>query len=159
MGRIRPWLVGAVALFGAIVTSVVLYRKTRLADVGDRAEIMSSVRELQRWSALVSRETLAARYGLVPYYDSLTRANGEQARTAERLNADLHEVARTHPALAQNLDDLLRTVSERNQDVEHFKSQNSILRNSLYYLPLAAREFLRRLALEPSDHEEEIGRA
>lgn len=153
----------AVGLWGAVLLvavaiSVVLYRKTRLADVGDRTLVMSSVRDLQRWSALVSRETLAARYGLVPYYDSLTRANGEMSHSAERLDGDLRDVFLTRPRIAAELKDVLRSVSERSQDVEHFKSQNSVLRNSLYYLPLAAREFERKLSAEPGDRKDDIAR-
>lgn len=157
--RWRSWAAGIAALAAAIAVSVLLYRKTRLADVGDRVQVMSDVRELQRWSALVSRETLAARYGLVPYYDSLTRANGEMVRSAEQLRSDLSGVLETRPALSRNVEEALQSVEERRARVERFKSENSILRNSLYYLPLAAREFSRRLEQTNSDKKDDIRRA
>ena len=156
---LRSWGLAAVALAGAVAISVVLYRKTRVADIGDRAEVMTSIRELQRWSALVSRETLAARYGLVPFYDSLTRANGELSRTTDRLETDLRDASKTRPAIAKDLADIQRSVAERRQDIEHFKSQNSVLRNSLYYLPLAARELVRKLESEPGERNGNIARA
>jgi len=51
---VRTLGIGA-ALLAAVAISVLLYQKTRVADVGDRAEVMAQVREVQRWSALVSR--------------------------------------------------------------------------------------------------------
>jgi serine phosphatase RsbU (regulator of sigma subunit) len=158
-GTIRSWIAGIAGLIAAIAVSVLLYQKTRVADVGDRAEVMSQVRELQRWSALVSRETLAARYGLVPYYDSLTRANGEMTRAAERLRADLLQVSRTRPALSDGIAEVSSSVEERRGKVERFKSENSVLRNSLYYLPLAARDFAKKLEGDGAERKEEIRRA
>lgn len=159
MSRLRTWAIGLVGLAGAVAISVVLYRKTRMADVGDRAEVMSTIRELQRWSAVVSRETLAARFGLVPHNDALTRAGSEFVRTAERLRTDLAGVAETRPALAHDVDEVMRSLEQRRKRVERFKSENAVLRNSLYYLPLAGRELVRRLEGDPKPGNESVARA
>lgn len=159
MKRLGPWAVGLSGVAVAIAISVVLYQKTRLADVGDRAQVMSSIRELQRWSAVVSRETLAARFGLVPHNDALTRAGSELSRAAVHLQTDLHGVTEGRPALARDVDQVLRSLDERRRRVERFKSENAVLRNSLYYLPLAGRELVRRLEGDSKAGNETVARA
>ncbi|HEX3596764.1 MAG TPA: DAHL domain-containing protein, partial [Polyangiaceae bacterium] len=157
--RIRPWAATVALVGSAALVSVVLYDRTRVSDIGDRTAVTSSIRELQRWSAQVSRETLATRYGLVPYYDSLTLADKRQFDTSRRLAMELGEVGRTRPAVETGVSTVLRSVAARREDIEHFKSENAILRNSLYYLPLAARELEQRLEREPGARRDALVRA
>ena len=108
-------------------------------------------------NAKIAEETLAARHGLTPTYDPLTQS-------ARQFSEEMHELERelttAHPDMVPVLAELREQMTQRGQAIEHFKTQNSVLKNSLYYLPLAAEQVIDALetpamAAPENEHERE----
>jgi serine phosphatase RsbU (regulator of sigma subunit) len=138
---IKLWLrrFGARTLLAlvALTGSAVLYVKTRAVDFAAHAELVEALRRTQQLNAVLQHQVLASRFGLLNEYDALSRTQGELALAVADLSARFAHLsygdAETRAALAR----LLALRARRAQDVEQFKTQNAVLKNSLYYLPTA----------------------
>jgi serine phosphatase RsbU (regulator of sigma subunit) len=136
--RLRNWLVTGMATAAGVVVFASLYQRTRAVDLERHAEATETLRDLQHLNAVAQEEALAARFNLRNHYDPLTRALADSAAGTERLRGDVKEAVGLDPELDAAIADLSREQLAYAKTVERFKSQNSILKNSLYYLPLAA---------------------
>ena len=129
--------VGGVA---GLAIAVGLYTKTQPASLDNHATIVDLFGTLHTLDATISQQALAARHGLTPHYDPLTRSVREFQSNLEFLG---HELSAREPGgneLAATLASLRADTEKRSTAVEHFKTQNSVLKNSLYYLPLAGEQ-------------------
>jgi uncharacterized coiled-coil DUF342 family protein len=112
----------------AIGVAVGLYFKTQPVSAEQHTRIVDSFGRLHTLNAKIAQETLAARHGLAPTYDPLTQSAREFSEEAFELARELTSV---HPDLAPVLDELREQMTQRGQAIEHFKTQNSVLKNSL----------------------------
>ncbi|MBL8520818.1 MAG: hypothetical protein JNK75_09100 [Betaproteobacteria bacterium] len=124
-------------LAAALVLLGFLYFKSTSADPTVRAEVESALRAIRQDDTDWSAEVLRTKLGIAEDYDAIVALDrGVRARIARLA---------THPAAADPafrtslgaLDGAFRHKAERS---DRFKSHNSILRNSLRYLPTAAAE-------------------
>jgi len=140
MSRNQKRLAATLLLGCGVAVAIALYFKTQPVSTQQRAKVVDGLAVLQTLDARIAQETLAARYGIAPSYDPLTEsAQGFSTAQAE-LARDLEGLVVDHPELATALQQLQEQALRRAQAIEHFKTQNSILKNSLYYLPLAAQQ-------------------
>jgi signal transduction histidine kinase/ActR/RegA family two-component response regulator len=87
---------------------------------------------------------LKSRIGVDAHYDALAQASGEMDRAL--LEADLGGPNHDDGAILEKARRvLLQEVGRKAELVERFKSKNSILRNSLAFLPTAAADVLQAL--------------
>lgn len=129
--------VGAVA---GLAVAVGLYTKTQPASLDHHTKIVDLFGTLHTLDATISQQALAARHGLTPHYDPLTRSVREFQSNLEALDHELEAHESDGEALVATLATLRADTEKRSNAVEHFKTQNSVLKNSLYYLPLAGEQ-------------------
>jgi serine phosphatase RsbU (regulator of sigma subunit) len=138
--RLRNWTLIALASGVGIAVFASLYQRTMAVDLERHAAASETLRELEHLNAVAQEEALAARFNLRNHYDPLTRVLAESTQNVGRLREDVRAAVGLDHELDAAISDLSREQEATARQVERFKSQNSILKNSLYYLPLAAEE-------------------
>ncbi|HEY6727898.1 MAG TPA: DAHL domain-containing protein [Polyangiaceae bacterium] len=132
---------GAAILVGLAIAAG-LYTKTQPKTLETHAAIVDLFGTLHTLDATISQQALAARHGLTPHYDALTQSVLEFQINLDALDQELAVRAQGTAELAPALTALRVDADERSNAVERFKMQNSILKNSLYYLPLAGQQVI-----------------
>ena len=138
-------LVPAAAVAAALALYGLIYAKTRAVDMHTHAAFTEELARLKHLTTVLKQETLASRFGLVNQYDALTATTHEIADSVRKLGPDLSAIRYARPETAQLVRELERAEGELRGAVERFKTANSVLRNSLYYLPSAGETFSRKL--------------
>jgi serine phosphatase RsbU (regulator of sigma subunit) len=125
----------------AFAASGALYVRSRAADFNRHAQVIEAFGEARHADELLSKQVLAARFGLLNQYDPMNATEVELTRSTDELGA---RIEGTTGSDDRRLEDARRrlqeTVTQQRQTVERFKAENSVLRNSLYYLPTSGRE-------------------
>jgi PAS domain S-box-containing protein len=128
----KPLVVVAALLF--LLTY--LLHESRSPDLALRANIHNALQTFELHDAELTRNVLLARAGLLPNYDSLA----ESGRNLTRDLTTLHGESLTasdfdaRAQLASRVQALAAATRDKLSAVEHFKSDNALLRNSLMYL-------------------------
>ena len=126
----------AVALLG----SGFLYVRSRSADFDRHARVLEALGSVRHLSELLSKQVLAARFGLLNQYDPLTSTELGLLDARDELGARIEATVDVDQSLATALEQLDQSVQQQRSRVERFKAENSVLRNSVYYLPTAAQD-------------------
>lgn len=153
------WLALILLLFGvAFAVSGLLYLRSRSADLDAHARAVETIGQVRHLDRRLSAQVLEARFGLLNQYDPINGTERLLIAAANALGGRLEEVVPLDGELDASLDAFSRAVTERQDTVEQFKGENSILKNSLRYLPTAADEIGQSLALAQSPGAEAAGR-
>jgi len=139
--RRRAWLAMTVATTVLLSTLAFLYAKTQRFGESDYFENVALLRHLKQLDAQWELDVLKSRIGINRHYDALADTQGELSQLLEKLEAGLE--TQTHietAALAKSRAVLQRVIREKGVLIEQFKSNNSVLRNSLVFLPTAAED-------------------
>jgi len=148
----------AVVLLCLLGLLTYLFNESKDAGRQSRRHLQEGLRTLQIHDAQLSRDVLMARAGRLANYDPLMQ---DRQRLLEDLEALAQAGMRGLPeAAGEVVADRLsldRAVREQLADVEHFKSENALTRNSLLYLTRAAAVLdadteMRKLGALPSAH-------
>jgi len=133
------------ALSFAFALCAILYQRSRAVDLRAHAELKNLLQQVRQIDSDLGKGALASRYGLVNQYDALTRSNADLEACRRELRLRLRGAVsldeRTEGAVTR-LEHAERTLHD---DVEHFKTQNSVLKNSLLYLPVAGNALRSKL--------------
>jgi len=135
-------LIGVLALVLAF-----LYAKTRSYDAAAYFENEALLRQLRQVDAQWELDGLRSKIGVNTNYDPLT----DPLLTLERLQREFDEKGAEAGAGADSgaskaRDALHQTIAQKTDLVEQFKSHNSILRNSLAFISIAADDVQRRVS-------------
>ncbi|NET39066.1 MAG: PAS domain-containing protein, partial [Cyanothece sp. SIO1E1] len=126
---------------GALFLLVLLALKSVSVDVQKNQQYSQAISAQREKDAILNQTVLKSRYALLSSYDPLVRALADQ----EELQNNLQQIpiyieqagqAEIETVLAQNSEALV----EKENLIEQFKSQNSVLKNSLTYLPVLIQE-------------------
>jgi len=134
-----------VGVMTGLAVAAGLYTKTQPASLDNHARIVDLFGTLHTLDATISQQALAARHGLTPQYDPLTRSVREFQGNLDDLDRELRLRGRSGDELAATFAALRSDTEKRSNAVERFKMQNAILKNSLYYLPLAGEQVILEL--------------
>jgi signal transduction histidine kinase len=133
-----------VAIALLLVVLVFLYMKTRHVDEADYLHNVGTMWHLRQLDAQRELEVLKSRLGVRRDYDALAVASREMARLVPTLRAELHGNNHDEAATLEQARGLLaEAIRKQATLVEQFKSSNSVLRNSLAFLPTAAADVLQ----------------
>jgi serine phosphatase RsbU (regulator of sigma subunit) len=136
----------AIAVFG----SGFLYVRSRSADFDRHARVLEALGSARQLHELLSKQVLAARFGLLNQYDPLTSTELSLVDARDELESRIAATVEVDGRLATALHDLDESVKAQRVRVERFKAENSVLRNSVYYLPTAAQDAELSLAQVPA---------
>jgi two-component system NtrC family sensor kinase len=143
--RARWFFLGASFLALAALLAF-LYGKTRAFDPGAYFQDVALLRQLKQLDAQWELNALKSKSGLTtdydPLVDPLVQLNGLRARL-DRLAVG-PDGAAAGP-LAEAAVAFSKAVQDKTELIEQFKSHNSILRNSLLFLPTAAADVQQRI--------------
>jgi len=124
---------------------VFLYAKTQSFDESHYFEDIAVLRHLKQLDAQWELDVLKSRIGINTHYDALADNQGEMARLMEQLQSDKDAHQHDASGRVDKLAALQRAVQDKAQLIEQFKSHNSVLRNSLAFLPTAAEDVQQSL--------------
>lgn len=139
-GKLQPILI-MVSLIGILTF---FFFKTQENDVEKHHEVILTIQNLSNQDALLNESILESRSDRFSNYDSITQQNikiknhldwfkSEESGLREEFGVDLDEA----------IDDTEIHFINKIALVEKFKSHNGILKNSVYYLPIAIEKSQR----------------
>jgi serine phosphatase RsbU (regulator of sigma subunit) len=141
----RAWLALIACSFAvAFGISALLYYGSRSADFDRHARAVEAIGRVRTLDRQLSEQVLAARFGLLNQYDSINESELGLGAANGDLAPRVRDAIAVDAVLESALVDLDAAISAKRAAAEHFKTENSILRNSTYYLPTAANEVGRR---------------
>jgi|GEM_PF-1332381 len=141
--RQHPDLQRMMATVAAAALLVLLFVLTQPIDIGQHNRLLAHFSQLQRDEALLGEEVLQLNFSLSIDYDQATTLMGHLESTAKQLReGGLARDLRTHPDFERQLQVLSERLAVKRHALERFKSRNSVLKNSLIYLPSARDEVL-----------------
>jgi serine phosphatase RsbU (regulator of sigma subunit) len=137
----RAFALASLFFVAAFVISGALYLRSRAADFNRHAQVIETFGEARHADELLSKQVLAARFGLLNQYDPLNATEVDLKLSTDDLIARVEGAAGSNDReLEDTCQRLQEAVAQQRQTVERFKAENSVLRNSVYYLPTAGRE-------------------
>ena len=107
-----------------------------------RQKIVQALQQLQRADAELAVDVLRLRTGLSRQYDSLNAGLGRLVAGLERLRAEGRRGAygEAAPEIEGHLTRFARALTAAEEQLEQFKTDNAVLRNSILYFPVLQRE-------------------
>jgi two-component system, sensor histidine kinase and response regulator len=143
-GRRSGLIVMAILSVISLATLGTLYLKTQNRQTSDYFGDIDILRQLKQVDAGWERDVLRSKMGLDPSYDPLVSPLLELNLLQDRLqHGDNGEaLADRSKELQLALASLRDAIAEKARLIEHFKSHNAILRNSLAFLPTAGEDLL-----------------
>jgi C4-dicarboxylate-specific signal transduction histidine kinase len=114
--------------------------QSRGPDLTLRARMEEAFQSFALHDAELTRDVLLVRAGLLPNYDSLTAISREWSQDLETLRREAASGSRAAAsALREPIEALDLAVQRKRALIEHFKSDNALLRNSLIFFDRAGR--------------------
>ena len=131
---------------------VLLYSRTQGHDESNYFENVALLRQLKQLDARWELDVLKSKMGIDMNYDSLVDPLLDLHELQERLQTIVaHQQQDGGDALAIPSEEFHRAIEEKTRLIEHFKSHNSVLRNSLAFLPTAADDTQQAIRTAPGD--------
>jgi signal transduction histidine kinase len=120
---------------------VFLYVRTSGRDTASYFENVVLLRQLKQLDARWELDVLKSRMGIDTSYDSLVDPLDALNQLQQKLQSDMADQYTRAAGKSFSLNAALhRAIDAKTRLVEHFKSHNSVLRNSLTFLPTAAND-------------------
>lgn len=120
-----------------------LYVKTQEHDTSGYFEDVAMLRQLKQLDARWELDVLKSKMGINAHYDSLVDPLVDLNQLREKLRSDIERQRIAVEVLTPLLDSFRLAIEEKTRLIEHFKSHNSVLRNSIAFLPTAARDIAK----------------
>lgn len=143
MPKQLTWL--PMAVLGTLLASalVFLYAKTRDYDPSNYFENVALLRQLKQLDAHWELDAMKSKIGINKTYDPLVDPLLDLNSLQQQLGvAAAGQESHDARALAGSIKAFENALQKKAGLVEHFKSHNAILRNSLVFLPTAAEDVL-----------------
>jgi PAS domain S-box-containing protein len=120
--------------------------QSRSPDLALRAHLHEALHAFELHDAWLTRDVLLARAGLLPHYDALAQASRGLSQALETLRQGSQRASGgASKVLGQHVEALDAVLRQKLTLIEHFTTDNALLRNSLMYV-LHVGETLRRQA-------------
>ncbi len=140
------------AALGAVLLLTFLYVKSTAVDADAHVDVTNQLRLLRQLDGTLNQYVLQARLGLLNNYDPIVATEREMADVVLTLQ-------KKYPALFDLQQGKLASsfaAYDRSRQaklilIESFKSHNSVLRNSLRYIPLAVSQLLGQGGFQDGD--------
>ena len=128
-----------------------LYVNLRGVDPIRHDYVSEKINELQGLDAELNEAVLKLRYGLLHNYDSLVSTLNRTREIHSSLASGPNAIAgRGDREIDATMANVSAAQLEREALLERFKSENALLRNSVYYLPLLTGQIVKDPAASPA---------
>jgi two-component system, NtrC family, sensor kinase len=118
-----------------------LYVRTQDHELSGYFENVALLRQLKQLDARWELDVLKSKMGIDTNYDSLVDPLVELNQRRETLQSVIGNHSQASDSELNGLGESFhQAISEKTRLIEHFKSHNSVLRNSLAFLPTAAED-------------------
>ena len=146
--------IGVVAAAAGLL--VVLFVVTQPVDLRRHNTLLGYFSQLQSDEARLGEAVLTLNFSLSNNYDQVTAINSHLRHTVRELrDGEAANPLRQDLEAQQQLDLLDQRLTTKTNALEKFKSLNSVLKNSLIYLPHVRDELVRDLP-KPSEVDEQV---
>ncbi len=116
-----------------------LWMQNGSQEIERRNRLQTTLRIMELRDAELMRDILLARAGLLPNYDGLTQSGQDLIRLSYQLRTELKPASDAEQVLGKPVTGLAKTIRDKLMLVEHFKSDNALLRNSASYFDLVGK--------------------
>jgi signal transduction histidine kinase len=135
----EAWQPSSIAV-GLLLLLTYFLAQSRGPDLTLRARMQEAFQSFALHDAQLTRDVLLVRAGLLPSYDSLAAISREWSRDLETMRRETASGSReAATALREPIEALALAVQQKQALIEHFKSDNALLRNSLIYFDRAGQ--------------------
>ena len=123
-----------------------IYWKSEAYTASTQTRISEDLRQLEALDAEWSLDIWRAKDGVTSNYDTLSSPQEKLMKLLGEVNSELSRI--NDPVLSKAQSDLKSMIEKKLTLVESFKSQNSVLNNSLKFIPTANSELQQTIADE-----------
>jgi PAS domain S-box-containing protein len=128
-----------------------LWVQSQAIDYNQHSRYLSELRHLQELDARINQNILQSRLGLLMYYDPIVNELAELKQIQNNLRQPpMFVTPADQAALQQALQTHMQTWQQKEKIFQRFQAENSILKNSLAYFPMAITEVLAQPATPPT---------
>jgi class 3 adenylate cyclase/type III secretory pathway component EscR len=118
-----------------------LYYKSRVLDTIRAENIFGSFRNIKQSDSLLDENILKSRYYLNKNYDPINESLQNIQSEINFLDKGDDSLRKSGDSnLITNLDEYIKVYNEKKSLIDTFKSQNAILKNALYLLPISTEK-------------------
>ncbi|MGB8701270.1 MAG: DAHL domain-containing protein [Thermosynechococcaceae cyanobacterium] len=129
----------------------ILWVKSQAIDFNQHSRYLSELRHLQELDARINQNILQSRLGLLMFYDPIINELTELKKTHKNLSQIPTFIDTSGRTLLRNeLQAHIQVWQKKEKLFQQFQSQNSILKNSLAYFPIATAEVLNQSTTSPT---------
>lgn len=112
------------------------YKQAQPAHELEYQSLTTSIKHAEMLEAKLAQQMLSARFGLISNYDPIVKTTQDIAANAHAMS----ESAKFSGTLGKTAAEYEKATASRVDNVDDFKQYNSLLRNSLQYLPIVGNE-------------------
>ena len=127
-----------------------LFQRTQVHNVNQHYQIIEQLRALERSHLSIKAGVLESRFSLFHNYDAITANSSALNEHISALERAFSHLPAPQPALQAKLAEVAAQATTRELQVEDFKSENAILKNSTTYFPAAMEATFSQLSAQPS---------
>lgn len=149
MRRIPDWINDYVLPTGVALLFLLLWIKSQSVNLAEHSRYVDTLRQLQEQDARINQSLLQLRLGLLNNYDSIVKKQVGIQELHQALAIPPRFVDTNHQQIQQQVQVSQQLWGQKNTLVEQFNSQNSVLRNSLAYFPIAVENLSDDSAIAP----------
>ncbi|MGL5922107.1 DAHL domain-containing protein [Chroococcidiopsis sp.] len=136
---------------GAVILFLLLWMKSQAIDPNRHNRYISNLLRIQELDARINQNVLQARLGLLPYYDPIVH----ELAKLKRIQADLQQIpvfldAGERQSIDRAIELHIQLYQDKESQIEQFKSQIAILRNSESYFPVSVNSLLQNQTIDPT---------
>ena len=129
----------------ALCIFIFLFHQTRILDFKQHDNFTSNVLRIKELDAWLNQDVVRSRAGLLTYYDPLANNLAELKKRQKKLTQIPIFIEAKGKREIENLLELQREAyRQKERLIERFKSQDAILKNSLYYFPTLTTELAEK---------------
>ncbi|MEO0646609.1 MAG: DAHL domain-containing protein [Cyanobacteria bacterium J06650_10] len=138
-------------LFGCLLLLLTgLFRQTQVHNINQHYQIVEQLRALERSHLIIKADALNSRAAVFHNYDSITADNAAFEQHFKALSHAISQLPKPDLTLREKLNEIDTQMATRNLQLEDFKSENAILKNSTAYFPMSVATTTAQLNIQLS---------
>lgn len=131
-----------VAVAMALLVLAVVFAQSRGPKPWAHARTVAAIGTVENLASTLERQVLESRSGLVTHYDGLVATAKKMGSALEGLHRTLAESDAKTPAVMEAAMDVDDVSAQTQRNLERFKQESAVLKNSLRYLPMAGENLV-----------------